>query len=97
MAKVVDLNLRYFKQCGDLGNFWRLLESGQLVSRHGEVGTWHLLDIMTINLEKLKIEIVSNAQIPLRIDCVLAGGCGGRRFEHQSTVTHCNRGLSLLL
>ena len=46
-----------FKHCGDLGDFWRLLEPGELIGGHGQVGAWGVEDVVAINTEKFVIKV----------------------------------------
>ena len=52
MADLVDLAVRGFKHCGDLGDLWRLFKPNKLVSSHSQVGAWGLVDIMAINTDE---------------------------------------------
>ena len=60
--------MRSFKHCGDLGDLWRLLEPSELISGHGQVGAWGLIDIVAINTDEFIIEAVAEwAWPPLRV------------------------------
>ena len=50
LVDLVDLAVRSFKHCGDLGDLWRLLEPSELISGHGQVGAWGLADVVAIAL-----------------------------------------------
>ena len=50
--------MRCFKHCGDLGNLQCLWELGELIGSHDQVGAWGLIDVMTIDTDKLVIEVV---------------------------------------
>ena len=54
LTDLVDLAVRNFKHCGDL---WRLFEPSELVSGHGQVGAWGLVDIMAVNTDEFIIEV----------------------------------------
>ena len=69
LADLVDLAVRDFKHCGDIGNFWCLLEPSKLISNHGQVGAWGLVDIVAIDMDKFIIEVaVEWAWPPLRVE-----------------------------
>ena len=69
LADLVDLAVRNFKHCGDLGDRWRLLEPSELISGHGQVGAWGLVDIMAIDTDEFIIEVVAEwAWPPLRVE-----------------------------
>ena len=55
LADLVDLVVRSFKHCGDL---WRLFEPSELVSGHGQVGAWGLVDIMAVDTDEFIVEVV---------------------------------------
>ena len=55
LADLIDLVVRSFKHCGDLGDFWRLLEPSELISGHGQVGTWGRVDIMAVDTDEFVI------------------------------------------
>ena len=66
---LVDLAVRSFKHYGDLGNFWRLLEPSELISSHGQVGAWGLVDIMAVNMDEFVVEVTAEwAWPPLRVE-----------------------------
>ena len=56
MAKLVDLAVCSFEHCGVLGDFWHLLEPGELIGSHGQVGAWGLVDIVATNTDKFIVE-----------------------------------------
>ena len=77
LADVVDLAVHRFKHCGDLGDLWRLLELSELISGHGQVGAWGLVDIMAINMDKFVVEVALEwAWIPLRVELFVASSFG---------------------
>ena len=56
-----------FKHRGDLGDLWHLLEPSELISNHGQVGAWSLVDIMAIDMDKFIVEVALEwAWPPLR-------------------------------
>ena len=55
---LVDLAVCSFEQCGDLGIFWHLFKPGELIGGHSQVGTWGLVDIMAVNMDKFIVEVV---------------------------------------
>ena len=70
MADLVDLAMRRFKHCGDLGDLRCLREPGELIGNHGQVGAWSLIDVVAINVEKLIIEVALE-QPSLRVKLLL--------------------------
>ena len=52
LANLVDLAVRRFKHHSNLGDFWRLLEPSELISSHGQVGAWGLVDIVAIDTDE---------------------------------------------
>ena len=59
LADLVDLAVYSFKHCGDLGDLWRLFELSELISGHGQVGAWGLIDIMAINMDEFIVEVAA--------------------------------------
>jgi len=69
LADLVDLAVCNFKHCDNLGDLWRLLEPSELISGHGQVGAWGLIDIVAINTDEFIIEAVAEwAWPPLRVE-----------------------------
>ena len=69
LIDLIDLVVRSFKHCGDLGDLWCLLEPGELISGHGQVGAWGLVDIVAINMDEFVIEVaVEWAWPPLQVE-----------------------------
>ena len=61
--------MRSFKHCGDLGDFWRLLEPSELISDHGQVGAWGLVDIVAVDADEFIVELaVEWVWPPLRVE-----------------------------
>jgi len=58
LVDLVDLAVRSFNHCSDLGDLWRLFEPSELVSGHGQVSTWGFVDIVAINTDEFVIEVV---------------------------------------
>ena len=54
---LIDLAVRRFKHCGDLGDLRCLQEPGKLVGSHDQVGAWGLVDIVAVNMDKLVVEV----------------------------------------
>ena len=62
-----------FEHCGDLGDFWRLLEPGELIGGHGQVGAWGLVDIVAIDTDEFIIKVALEwAWPPLRVELYVA-------------------------
>ena len=59
LVDLVDLVVHSFKHCGDLGDFWCLLEPSELISGHGQVGAWGLVDIVAIDTDEFVIEVAA--------------------------------------
>ena len=55
---LIDLAVHSFKYYGDHGDFWCLLKPNKLISGHGQVGAWGLVDIVAVNMDKLIVEVV---------------------------------------
>jgi len=49
--------MRRSKHSGDLGDLWCLREPDELISGHGQVGAWSLIDVVAVNAEKLIIKV----------------------------------------
>ena len=54
---LVDLAVQCFEHGGDLGDLWCLLEPGELISGHGQVGGWSLVDVVAVNTDKFVVEV----------------------------------------
>ena len=46
-----------FKHYDDLGDLRCLWESDELVGSHSQVGTWGLVDVVAVNMDKLVVEV----------------------------------------
>ena len=57
LVDLVDLVVRNFKHYSDLGDIWRLFKPSELVSGHGQVGTWGLVDFVAIDTDKFVVEV----------------------------------------
>ena len=57
LADLVDLAVRCFKHGSDLGDLWCLLEPGELISGHCQIGAWGLVDVVAVNADKLIVEV----------------------------------------
>ena len=61
--------VRSFKHYSDLDDLWHLLEPSELISGHGQVGAWGLVDIVAINANEFVIEVAAEwAWPPLRVE-----------------------------
>ena len=70
-----------FKHSGNLGKLGRLREAGELVGGHRQIGAWSLEDVMTVNAEKIFIEVVMEWP-SLRDELVVMSGLG----HHKGTL-----------
>ena len=57
LVDLIDLAMRRFKHCGDLGDLRCLREPSELVGSHGQVGAWGLVDVVAVNTDKLVVEV----------------------------------------
>ena len=64
LADLVDLAVRSFKHCSDLGDLWHFLKLSELISGHGQVGAWGIVDAMDVNMDKFIIEVVLGLACP---------------------------------
>ena len=72
LADLVDQAVCRFKHGGDLGDFWHLLELSELISSHGQVGAWSLVDIVAIDMNEFVIEVAAEwAGLPCESSCSL--------------------------
>ena len=77
LADLVDLVVRSFEHCGDLGDFWHLLKPGELIGSHGQVGPWGPVDVMAVNMDKFIVEVALEwAWPPLRVELFVASSLG---------------------
>ena len=59
------------------GDLLCLLEPGELISSHGQVGAWGLVDVVAINIDKFVIEVALEwACPPLRVELFVASSLG---------------------
>ena len=69
LVDLVDLAVRRFKHCSDLGDLWCLFEPSELVSGYDQVGAWGLVDIVAIDMDEFVIEVAAEwAWPPLRVE-----------------------------
>ena len=69
LADLIDLAVCSFKHCGDFGDLWRLLEPSKLISGHGQVAAWGLVDIVVVDMDEFIIEVAAEwAWPPLRVE-----------------------------
>ena len=94
MADLIDLAVRNFKHCSNLGDLWRLLEPSELISGHGQVGAWGLIDIMAIDMDEFIIEASTMASSFARRCARLAFLL--TRAARSSSVSPSHGGLSML-
>ena len=72
LVDLIDLAVRRFKHCGDLGNFWHLLEPSELISGHDQVGAWSLVDVVAVDMDKFIIEVTVKWAWPsLRVELIV--------------------------
>ena len=57
LADLIDLAVRRFKHCGDLGDLQCLWELGELVRGHCQIGAWSLVDVVAVNTDKIIVEV----------------------------------------
>ena len=46
-----------FEHYGDPSNLRCLLELGELIGGHGQVGAWSLVDVVAVNTDKFVVEV----------------------------------------
>jgi len=71
LVDLIDLAMRRFKHCGDLGNLWCLWEPSELIGGHSQVGARSLIDVMVVNMEKLIVKVAlewPSLQVKLLLD-----------------------------
>ena len=74
---VINLALCRFKHGGDLGDLRCLREPGELISGHGQVGAWGLVDVVAVNTNKFIIEVALELAWPsLRVELIIASSLG---------------------
>ena len=57
LAELIDLAVCSFKHHSDLGNLRHLLKLSELISGHGQVGAWGLVDIVAVDMDKFIVEV----------------------------------------
>ena len=58
-----------FEHCGNHGDLWCLFEPSELISSHGQVGTWGLVDMVAVDMDEFIIEVmVEWSWPPLRVE-----------------------------
>ena len=57
--------MRRFKHCGDLNDLWHLLEPSELISGHGQVGAWGLVDIVAVDMDEFVVKATTEWAWPL--------------------------------
>ena len=57
LVDLIGLAVRRFKNGSDLDDLRCLQEPVELVGGHGQVGTWGLVDIMAVNMDKFVIKV----------------------------------------
>ena len=74
---LVDLAVCSFENCGDLGDFRRLLGPSELIGGHGQVGAWGLVDVVVVNTDKFVTEVALEWAWPsLRVELIVASSLG---------------------
>ena len=74
---LIDLIVHRFKHGGDLGDLWCLREPGELIGGHGQVGTWGLVDIMAVDMDKFIVKVALEwAWPPLRVKLFISSILG---------------------
>ena len=54
-----------------------MFEPSELVSGHGQVGAWGLVDVMTINMDKFVVEVALEWAWPsLRVELIVVSSLG---------------------
>jgi hypothetical protein len=72
LANFEDRNRCYLGHGGGFGKLKSLLELGK-------VGAWHRLDLMSVNLHELIIEIAGDTVAPLLVGVTTYNGCATTR------------------
>ena len=50
-----------------------MLETSELISGHGQVGTWGLVDVVVVNMNKFVVEVALELEWPsLRVELIIA-------------------------
>ena len=78
LADLVDLTVHRFEHGGDLGDLRSLREPGELVGGHGQVSAWSLVDVVTVDTEKIFVKVAMERP-PLRVELVVASGLSHRK------------------
>jgi len=74
---LVDLAVRCFKHSNDLGDLRCLREPGELVGGHDQVGSWGLVEVMAINMDKFVVEVALEWAWPsLRVELIVVSSLG---------------------
>ena len=77
LEDLVDLTVCSFKHCGDLGDLWCLLEPGELISSHDQVGAWGLVDVVAVDMDEFVIEVALEwVWPPLRVELFVVSSLG---------------------
>ena len=77
LADLVDLAVHRFKHGGDLGDLRCLREPGELIGGHGQVGTWGLVDIVAVNMDKFVVKVALEWACPsLRVELIVTSSLG---------------------
>ena len=61
---LVDLAVHSFKHYDNLSDFWRLLELSELISGHGQVGAWGLVDIVAVDTDEFIVKVATEWEWP---------------------------------
>ena len=74
---LIDLAVCSFEHCDDLDDFWHLLEPGELIGGHGQVGAWGLVDVVAVNTDKFVVEVALELVWPsLRVELIIESSLG---------------------
>ena len=77
MVDLINLAVHCFKHGGDLGVLRCLWEPGELVDGHSQVGTWGLVDVVAVHVDKFIIEVALELAWPsLRVKLIVASSLG---------------------
>ena len=73
----MDLAVHSFEHYSDHGDLWHLLEPSELISGHGQVGAWGLVEVMAVNINKFVIEVALELACPsLRVELIVVSSLG---------------------
>ena len=77
LVDLVDLAVRHFKHGGDIGDLGCLLELGELIGSHDQVGAWGLVDVVAINMDNFVVKVALEWAWPsLQVELIIASSLG---------------------